>query len=1461
MSTSHSRRDSDRALQLDASPPRGRGMWAEMQHLLGDAFGGSSPASEAAEREGGLDFARQGPSPMGADSPVTIFQGSRSQSPVDRRERDRGLPASGADADASALLQLLEPGLGVSKIGFVTGPLPLTGHGAGDKSPHVEMEVIWTPEEVAKRGPEDPLLLAPEKDRPLQLLAGMAATLPGFADAFSSASMGFFLQQEDYQRMELGKRPDSSSAEKVKAYNQILNRIKNLLWASPVDYTELGYLLDKAKDLERRAGQGELRRIVAFQDECLPDIGEWSTDRRRQLRNQVFLAKLDDHGKVGNMAEVLEHDLSILLAPFFLLVAAAFSCYNMWLLMNSPERDLPGGFSLLIGRLEMQAVGVRAAGQADLAAGPRTVEMRLDAGPRSSTAKQYSVTVRVVKQDSFGAEPARVDVSFVPPGHSENQLMVVSFPGTNGNAGIMGMPMGLQHGADVNITGYEETDAGQATTLKAGMKDAALGAAIPQVLSSDKRNVFVMQQLEYVTGSGTDTGSRRLAGNAAASNTAVVVLYQPCGNNLAADITNDRLQSAFFGTEQGSFQQVLNVCSRGTVSFSGAVVGPIDGCPDSTDAWATYSAINDQLKGTPEWDNNYFKLMILPAAWLSAVGLGTVGGGISWYRESYVSSPVLFLHEIGHNWKLHHAGGAFTSQEYSDTSSAMGYCCRTRCYNFLHSWQLGFADYDETSLSLSELVGKSSSTSVTINALGQSFTSGVKILTDSSSSGRRLNVPAFLALSWRSNQGTDEYLQGTSYGNKVQVHHWDGDTRTDADITHLLHNVDKGSTILVQDTDRSGNRIETDLKLTVKGTYNQASDTVEVLLCKRLDSESQSSGTLTPCAETGSPTTAAPTTTTTAATTAEATTTTTAGITGATVSGQMTVTVSDCSLLSGADGITGLKNGLALALSMSLSDSASMEVSSCARRLAAGRRLAEATLSYIITFTSSGASTPAEMVARIKAISTTDMAAGLNTGLVVSGVSTGAVVEVTAIADPVADEPSTTTTTTGENPGGAWSAYFTDETSSRANPTSTAITGVGCMGQFCGSVRLGHRADVELDTQVVTVQQLEADVGDLICQSGQVATQVICVGTSCSKIELHCATPKKGRVSADVTEMAWFPAQLHATQDSWCYGEDVVVGVYCGGAQCANKKLVCAKYSASEECVPQCSVLGLECGDDGCGGSCGTCTSQAEGVTPVCRGDVGRCIQFVTSDWASTGTQMKKTQLVSTGMGCTGRYCENVNLVQMSVHVDASVVEKSGWISDNSGHRWPWNSGTAAEDQAADCPSGMAVSFGECDGKYCDNLRFECGKPLQWVVDMSSEPVVTDWFSEEEQRMDCPDGKVVTGVECQASKTWCISDCGSYCDNKRLRCRSIKPQMAGAAVLGIVAAADMPTGAAPAPPAPSPWWEGAGDSIGDAWNQFTSGDAAVGGAQQLLASCGLVAGAAWGFGWLKVKEIKLTCGL
>eukprot|EP00434_Breviolum_minutum_P012754 symbB.v1.2.011243.t1/scaffold751.1/size165343/14 len=185
-------------------------------------------------------------------------------------------------------------------------------------------------------------------------------------------------------------------------------------------------------------------------------------------------------------------------------------------------------------------------------------------------------------------------------------------------------------------------------------------------------------------------------------------------------------------------------------------------------------------------------------------------------------------------------------------------------------------------------------------------------------------------------------------------------------------------------------------------------------------------------------------------------------------------------------------------------------------------------------------------------------------------------------------------------------------------------------------------------------------------------------------------------------------------------------------------------------------------------------------------------------------------------MKCSGRYCANVRLIQMSVFVDAATAEKSDWISDNTGHRWFWNKGNAASDQVADCPSGMAVSYIECDGSYCDNLRLHCAKPLQWRVDMTEDPVVTEWFSEEEGgRKDCPDAKVVAGVECQDSKKWCVTNCGSYCDNKRLRCRSIKPEMAGAAILGVLAATELPSSTEAVPPSPSPWYEGAADTLKD----------------------------------------------
>jgi len=1060
---------------------------------------------------------------------------------------------------------------------------------------------------------------------------------------------------------------------------------------------------------------------------------------------------------------------------------------------------------------------------------------------QSVSAQTYTVEVRVVKKDAWGPEPARVDVSFVPPGHSESNMVTVSFPGTDGNAGIK-LPMGLQHGANVNITGYQETDATEANALKAAMLDQALAsgmyAANVKPEETDKRGVFVATEMEYERDAGQLAGRRldgRRLGNAAAQNTAVVVLYQPCGTQLSADVTKDRLQSAFFDSSAGSFNQVLGVCSRNTVSFTGAVVGPIDGCPDSQDVFTIYRAIDSQLQGTPEWDNNVFKVMVLPNSWISAAGIGTVGGSLTWYREQYVGDPLIYLHEIGHNWKLHHAGNEFSKWEYSDSSSAMGYCCRTVCYNFLHAWQLGFADYEQE-FTLDDLLASPTSTDLTVKALGTEFNSGIQILTNAADGRGETMEPSFLVISWRAREGTDQYLQGSSHGNKVQVHHWDGDSRTDAQITYKLHEVDRGTTTLIQDTDRINTRIMTGLKMTVKGTkWDATSSTVEVLLCKKLDSEDENTASPEPCPEAG--------VTTTTSTTGPTTTTTT---TTAILYGEMTLAGMDCSLLSTSTAINGLKAGLASTLVLDSADHiTSLEVP-CARRLTARSLQSSLDITYTITLPGDSQQTGPGVVSKFGSTSSAYLQSKLIEALQDAGVS-GASDLVVSSKGEVAGETTTTTTTSFVFRGGSWGSYFSDEASSKDVEPVTALAGVGCAGTLCGQVRQSHKQDISLRSSAVTIHQLESDLGALVCQAGQIAMKLTCVGSSCAKLRLHCAMPSSGSISDEVVERDWFPSELHGTEDGGCNGDGVVVGIQCGGASCSKKKLSCAKYTPGD-CNPACGVLGLECGDDGCGGTCGTCSAAGgEGApAPVCRGDIGRCIYFVTTEWAQSGTNMAKTNLVSTGMGCTGRYCESVNLIQMSAYVDSANAEKSGWISDNTGSRWAWNRGTQAEDQVSECPDGMAVSYAECDGKFCDNIRFHCAKPLQWVVDMTEDPVVTDWFSEEEKRMDCPAGKVVTGVECQALKKWCISGCGDYCDNKRLRCRSIRPEMAGAAVLGILSAAAMPSSSHPAPPADSPWWDGATNTISDAWDWLSSGDSSVSGADGLtvrLGACVLLASA------------------
>eukprot|EP00931_Biecheleriopsis_adriatica_P053210 TRINITY_DN31114_c0_g1_i7.p1 TRINITY_DN31114_c0_g1~~TRINITY_DN31114_c0_g1_i7.p1 ORF type:complete len:1031 (-),score=164.52 TRINITY_DN31114_c0_g1_i7:84-2765(-) len=827
--------------------------------------------------------------------------------------------------------------------------------------------------------------------------------------------------------------------------------------------------------------------------------------------------------------------------------------------------------------------------------------------------------------------------------------------------------------------------------------------------SKDKRSVFVVDRFDgQVQGS---TSRRLIHGGNAQTVKAVVVFVNVCSTTLRADVTTDRLQSAVFSNSANSFKSVLSECSHNGMGAEGSVMGPYDICPSSTDLWGLYAAVEAYMMSNHRstWDGAFYKIKVFPAASIPAVGVGTVGGGLTWYGDAYVAFPQLFLHEVGHNWRLHHAATAFQGDEYGDTSCAMGWCCSTRCYNFIHNWQLGFAEY-LSKLTLSGILADSDSstgfTAVQLPAQGVERNSGVKIVTSSSGSA----TDAFLVMSYRHiDTGFDRHLSAQSkYSNSVQVHHWDGDQTNSAELSFMLHNIKVGETVLIKDTDRQNSRLDTDLKVSFVAI---SGSTASVRLCRRLSTDTAASAAM--CG----PTTSLPPSTT-------------------TTTPVMTVTFTATS------SITSTKT-------MSSTSTATMTTTTT-------------TPVMPVTFTATSS------IASTKTMTSTS----------------------------TATMTTTSTTTTPLNPGGPWTGYFDSEASSNTvkDNAKGALIGFGCTGNFCSRIKTNFRSDVEVSDQGITVQQADTGNGDMMCNDGQVATAVTCLGDNCDALRLHCAWPKNGRIQSQPHERSFIPSDLHGTEESYCVEDTVAVGVQCDSAKCARVMLRCAKIVLSSTCSPHCDILNLQCGDDGCGGTCGSC------VDTMCNHDIGRCIQVVGTEWASESSNISKSDLISFGLGCQGHHCSQIQLIQKGLSVDGSVYMESPWISDNIGKRYFWQKGQQADSMAADCPDRTAVTWIECSGKKCDNIRFFCAKPLNWVVNMTGEAVLTDWFSEEQARRDCPARHVLTGMECQKSRAlWqgCAFNCGDYCDNKRLRCRPIIAERVGKANLGVLSRAELPVGVSP----------------------------------------------------------------
>lgn len=121
------------------------------------------------------------------------------------------------------------------------------------------------------------------------------------------------------------------------------------------------------------------------------------------------------------------------------------------------------------------------------------------------------------------------------------------------------------------------------------------------------------------------------------------------------------------------------------------------GC--DTDTWArlTDATVNTYNTNTDFFDH---KIYLIPRGICSFAGLGDVGPGLVpgnpglpglriFIPDDKLGIPSVFLHELGHNWGLVHSG--YNGIEYGDLSSAMGWCCDTRCFNGMEEYTLGWS--------------------------------------------------------------------------------------------------------------------------------------------------------------------------------------------------------------------------------------------------------------------------------------------------------------------------------------------------------------------------------------------------------------------------------------------------------------------------------------------------------------------------------------------------------------------------------------------------------------------------------------------------------------------------------------------------------------------------------------------------------------------------------------------------
>ena len=345
---------------------------------------------------------------------------------------------------------------------------------------------------------------------------------------------------------------------------------------------------------------------------------------------------------------------------------------------------------------------------------------------------------------------------------------------------------------------------------------------------------------------------------------------------------------------------------------------------------------------------------------------------------------------------------------------------------------------------------------------------------------------------------------------------------------------------------------------------------------------------------------------------------------------------------------------------------------------------------------------------------------------------------------------------------------FSEENAGYSGRQTAPIAGFACSGDFCDNkqlvvVRNGNEAPLQNTghwTQWFT--DVEAPTW-ADCPSNMLVNELQCRGHYCDDIRLQCGTLQVSyRVDRnDVRTVDWFSEE---PGEELCPDGYYVFGMACRGYYCDDMKLHCARVDRVNCTAPSTPAPPVTPPKP-------PVTPPMPPVTPPrpapppprpsppakpswtlytrAAKKIERTKSF--SDEGS-GYSGRQTAPIA-GVICSGRYCDNKRLVVVRHGKDTPLRATGHWT------RWF----TDGDPSWADCPSGMLVNEFQCKGRYCDDVRLQCGRLSgDYRVDLS-DVKTANWFSEEEGERLCPDGYYVFGMACR----------GRYCDGIKLNCRRV----------------------------------------------------------------------------------------